>query len=251
MDDQALIAQWQAEERQPFEGWNFSYLKDRWHEAQPAWSYDALVRTLLCDADSFLDMGTGGGEKLLSFADALPSNTIATEGYPPNLIRARENLKPHGIEVVPYDCGMDDHLPFADDSFALVINRHEAYDAVEVARVLRPGGAFLTQQVDGRDLDDMLAIFGGESAYLHVNLANCQSEVERAGLVVEQAAEWAGTSSFSDVGALVYYLHAAPWNAPDDFSVERYAPQLLDLQRNRQPLTFATRRFYIQAFKPR
>jgi len=140
MDDQALIAQWQAEERQPFEGWNFSYLKDRWHEAQPAWSYDALVRTLLCDADSFLDMGTGGGEKLLSFADALPSNTIATEGYPPNLIRARENLKPHGIEVVPYDCGMDDHLPFADDSFALVINRHEAYDAVEVARVLRPGG---------------------------------------------------------------------------------------------------------------
>ena len=250
MDDQALIAQWQAEEQQPFQGWDFSYLKDRWHEAQPTWSYEMFVRTLLPEADSVLDMGTGGGEKLLSFADALPPNTIATEGYPPNLPVARANLEAHGINVVPYDCGIDARLPFADNSLALVINRHEPYDALEVARILRPGGAFLTQQVDGRDLADILSVFGGESAYLHVNLATCQREVELAGLVVESAAEWAGTSSFSDIGALVYYLHAAPWNAPDDFSVERYVAQLLDLQHQRRPFTFTTRRFYIQARKP-
>ena len=194
-------------------------------------------------------MGTGGGEKLLSFKDVLPSNTVATEGYPPNLPIARANLEPQGIRVVAYDCGIDDRMPFDEGIFALVINRHEAYDAVEVARVLRPGGHFLTQQVDGRDLDNMVALFGSESAYHHVNLANCRREVEQAGLLVDAAEEWAGTMTFDDIGALVYYLHAAPWNAPDDFSVARYAQVLLEMQHSGRPLTFTKRRFYIQAHK--
>ena len=167
------------------QGWDFSYLKDRWHEEQPSWSYDVLVRALLPAADSVLDMGTGGGEKLLSFKDVLPANTVATEGYPPNLPIARANLEPQSIRVVAYDCGIDDRMPFDEGIFALIINRHEAYDAIEVARVLRPGGHFLTQQVDGRDLDDMVALFGSDSAYQHVNLANCRREVEQAGLLVD------------------------------------------------------------------
>jgi len=251
MDDQALIAHWQAEEQQHFEGWDFSHLKDRWHEQQPPWSYDALVCTLLPAADSLLDMGTGGGEKLLGFKSELPPKTCATEGYPPNLPVAKANLEPQGIRVIAYGCGIDDWMPFDDNSFALVINRHEAYDALEVKRVLRPGGHFLTQQVDGNDLDDMVALFGGVSSYKHVNLGNCRHEIEQAGLVVEQTEEWAGTTTFDDIGALVYYLHAAPWNAPEDFSVTRYTQTLLDLQHSGRPLAFSNRRFYIQAYKPK
>ena len=40
-------------------------------------------------------------------------------------------------------------LPFEDSSFSLVVSRHESYVASEVARVLRPGGLFLTQQLGG------------------------------------------------------------------------------------------------------
>jgi hypothetical protein len=47
MDDQALIKEWKREAEQGFRGWDFSYLRDRWHEEQPPWSYDALVRGLL------------------------------------------------------------------------------------------------------------------------------------------------------------------------------------------------------------
>ncbi len=250
MDDQALIAVWKGEEQQPFQGWDFSHLNGRWHEDQPSWSYEALVRQLLPQADSLLDMGTGGGEVLLSFKDTLPARTVATEGYPPNFSIAQSNLKPHGIQVVFYDCGLDARLPFPDNDFAAIINRHEAYDGLEIARVLRPGGVFLTQQVDGRDLDDMLAIFGVQPAYTHVNLTNCRHELEDAGLIIERADEWAGYSTFDDVGALVYFLHNAPWDAPEDFSVERYADQLLELYRNRQPLRFTSRRFVLKARKP-
>ncbi len=249
-DEQALIARWKAEEQQPFEGWDFSYLNGRWHEQQPDWSYEQLVRALLKGADSLLDMGTGGGERLLSFEDVLPPRTVATEGYPPNLPVARAHLEPRGIRVVPYDCGADPHLPFPDNNFAVIIDRHEAYDAVEVARVLRPIGWFLTQQVDGRDLGEFRSIFGIESAYLHVNLENCRSLVERAGLVVEQSREWSGKTTFDDIGALVYYLHAVPWDAPEDFTVERYAEPLLRLHREFTPLVFTNRRFFIQARKP-
>lgn len=250
MDDATLIALWKREEQQPFEGWNFSYLKDRYSEEQPPWSYEQMVRDLLRGADSVLDMGTGGGEKLLEFKNVLPANTVATEGYTPNVPVARANLEPHGIRVIDYNLEVAPRMPFDDNTFGLIIDRHEAFDAKEVARILRPGGVFLTQQVDGRELGDFRTHFGYESAFLHVNVENCSQGLADAGLEIVRAEEWAGKSTFQDVGALVYFLHAAPWSAPEDFSVERYTPQLLALYWKGEPLQFTIRRFYIQARKP-
>lgn len=247
--DRELLARWKAEEQQPFHGWDFSFLEGRYHEERPPWSYEAIVRELLPAADSVLDLGTGGGEKLREFADALPSNTVATEGYAPNLPLARANLAPYGIRVVDYNIDVESRMPFDDETFALIIDRHEAYDAAEIRRVLKPGGVFFTQQVDGRDLDDCLSLFGLQSDYLHVNLENCRTELSRAGLYIDRSGEWAGQVTYSDMGALVYVLHAAPWNAPPDFSVERYGDVLLRLNRERQPLTFTIRRFYMLARK--
>src|SRR5690606_12527051 len=112
-------ALWQKEAEHDFSGWDFSYIADRYHEQKPPWSYDTLVRSLLPAADSVLDMGTGGGEKLREFADALPRQTSATEGYAPNIPVATANLQPLGVEVVPYDSEQDSRMPFADNHFAL------------------------------------------------------------------------------------------------------------------------------------
>jgi hypothetical protein len=46
----------------PFAGWDFSYLNGRWHEETPPWSYTELVRGVLPQVDSLLDLGTGGGD---------------------------------------------------------------------------------------------------------------------------------------------------------------------------------------------
>jgi len=247
--ERELIEAWKLEERQPFSGWDFSYLAGRYFDAIPPWSYEEHVRVLLPGAGSVLDLGTGGGEKLLEFKDALPPDTLATEGWAPNVIVARRNLDPHGIRVVPYNIEQEDRMPFADQSFALVIDRHEAYDALEVARILKPGGVFLTQQVDGPSMGDLASIFGKSAPYPHVTLANCRLIVEQAGLLVERAEEALGRFRFSDVGALVYYLHAIPWEAPEDFSVERYAGLLLEIHRHAR-LSYAMGHFLIQARKP-
>ncbi|MDX1437141.1 MAG: class I SAM-dependent methyltransferase [Anaerolineales bacterium] len=242
MEKQNLIDQWKREEQQPFRGWDFSYLDGRYFEPAPPWSYEERARRLLRESDSVLDMGTGGGEKLLEFIDDLPENSVATEGWPPNVPVARQNLEPHGIRVVPYNAEEDRRMPFPDGSFSLIINRHEAYDAGEVARVLKQGGAFLTQQVTGPDLSPVF----GPRPVPEVTLAACRGALEQAGFSIGYADEAMGRLGFADVGAFVYYARAAPWDAPSDFSVERYADRLLEMHENRK-LSFKMGHFIIQA----
>jgi SAM-dependent methyltransferase len=247
MDEQALIEGWKREAGRDFRGWDFSDLAGRWHEEQPPWSYDALVRDSLPQADSVLDMGTGGGERLLQFREALPRHTVATEGYPPNVPIARSKLEPHGIRVVEYEITETPRMPFEDESFELIINRHEAFDAAEVARILKSGGTFLTEQQG--TLDGLAAEFGMRPRVPHVTLESCSREIAAAGLIVVRGQEWVGRTTFADVGALVYFLKAIPWEAPDDFSIDRYRDVLLDLHR-RQRLSFAVQWFVVQVRKP-
>lgn len=200
-----------------------------------------------------MDLGTGGGERLSRLADAFPGLMFATEAYPPNLDIARTRLAPLGVTVLPYEAAdvVGGPLPFPDGSLDAVLDRHESYDPREVARVLGPGGRFVTQQVDGSDASDLLALFGLAPRLPEVRLDQFVPAAEAAGLVIERAEEWWGESAFDDVGALVYYLNAT--QTVPDFSVERYRSVLLDLEHRRReagPLTFRCGRFVIAARRP-
>jgi SAM-dependent methyltransferase len=93
-------------------------------------------------------MDTGGGERLAAIVGPHGVRGVATEEWAPNVPVARARLAPLGIDIVR---GASSALPFSDACFDLVLNRHGALNAVEVDRVLRPGGWFVTQQVrDGR-----------------------------------------------------------------------------------------------------
>lgn len=128
----------------PMSGWDFDPVAGRILENPPPWDYPALARTLVrAGGGPVLDLGTGGGEVLAGLAP-LPDRSAATEAWTPNLPVARARLAPLGIRVYP--TGDDLALPFPANTFAVVLARHERYDPVEVRRVLRPGGAFLTQQ---------------------------------------------------------------------------------------------------------
>lgn len=249
MNDRAiLLKHWQAEAERLFSGWDFSYIAGRYNEDVPPWSYTDIVRTALHDADSLLDMGTGGGEFLLSLGDAVPADTVATEGYAPNMPVAEKNLSARGITVKAYDSEKDARMPFPDGRFKLIISRHESYKVDEIKRVLSAGGQFITQQVDGRDLQDLYSQFGVSGNYPHVTLEHFKQDLQSVGLEVTQALDWQGNATFQDVGALVYFLHAVPWVAPDDFSVERYQDVLFRLHEQ-APLSFTIRRFLLQAVK--
>ncbi|CAN5299996.1 class I SAM-dependent methyltransferase [soil metagenome] len=248
--DADLLTRWRTAYAAPAPGWDFADVAMTVEE--PPWSYADWAGRALAEVGSVLDLGTGGGEVLLELAEqvGLPSDTVATEGWAPNLPVASAALADAGIPVVAYDAESDPLLPFPDARFDAVINRHEAYVASEVARVLRPGGRFLTQQVDGRSLSELNALFGGRSAYLHITLEHLTAEATAAGFRVEDTADWAGSLRFADVTALVAYARRVPWEVPEDFSVDRYAEVLLELHHSDRELIFEQRRFVLLATKP-
>ncbi|MEZ0493962.1 class I SAM-dependent methyltransferase [Kineococcus sp. TBRC 1896] len=240
-----LLADWSRRFAEPVSGWSFTALTDVVQTSGPPWSYTALARESLTGAGSALDLGTGGGEFLTGLADVLPPDTHATEGWAPNLPVARAALAPFGVGVVAHDAARD-RLPFPDGRFDVVLSRHTAYAADDVARVLRPGGTFLTQQVDGRNLDDLAAVFGTGPAFPDVTLENAGRAARSAGLGVEVAESWSGPVRFADVATLVSFLRMVPWQLPAGFTVEGCAGSLLALHA-RPELRFTERRFLLRA----
>ena len=190
------------------------------------WDYDSLVAERARSSPDLLDLGTGGGEWLASFAFR-PARTVATEAWEPNVPVAADRLRPLGVDIVAVEPARDNadqapdeasgRLPFPPASFHLVTCRHEAFVAAEVARVLAPGGSFITQQVASGNDDDfyrLLAVEPPRPPAQPWSLALATEQLEDAGVEVVSSGEAAQTSSFADVGALAWYLKAIPWIGP-------------------------------------
>jgi SAM-dependent methyltransferase len=175
------------------------------------WSYEALVRERAVSCASVLDLGTGGGERLSALRSHLPARVVATEGWAVNARVAHRRLQPFGVPVV--HCSSL-RLPFAARSFDLVVNRHEELDPAEVARVLRPGGAVVTQQV-GRD--DWCEI--REFLPRMVDFGDLRAEYRRGfeaqGFEIVEDVEHRARVAFRSLGDVVYMLLVSPWLVPD------------------------------------
>ncbi len=217
-----------------------------------SWSYLDRAAELMGRASSVLDMDTGGGEKLLDLRDHWPAKVVATEGYPPNLKLATERLAPHGATVVRAAVSDTESMPFAAGDFDLVLNRHAAFNPSEVGRVISPGGVFLTQQVHGMWAWDLLDAFDAEPQWPDATAEKYARLLEAAGLTVVTLEGWEGHLVFSDVGAIVYYLKATPWEVPG-FSVKTHLRHLLALQERVEAggeLAFHAAKYLIKATKP-
>jgi SAM-dependent methyltransferase len=243
----------------PFEGWDFSFIRTRAPVVPLPWSYPAEVASLAAGRERMLDMGTGGGEALLRIR-ARPPVTVATEAWPPNVPVAGANLRAHDIPVVQDEGTPDnfgDHggrgrLPFRAGAFDVVANRHEAFLAPEVARVLRDGGAFITQQVDFHSYDDFyVALELEQPPEPDPWLPRAIVQVEAAGLTVVRAEDGIETQLFGDVGALIWYLRAVDWGVAD-FDVVRCEPALRRLHERMRsgPVPIRQRRFLLVALRP-
>lgn len=247
-----LIDGWLRDEQQPFTGWDFSYLDGRMVVEQEPWSYLDRAAELMGQSSSVIDLDTGGGERLLALRDHWPARVVATEDYAPNYDLASGRLSPLGATVVSTPVSDKAAMPFADGEFDLVLNRHAAFNSSEVARILSPGGSFLTQQVHGMWAWDLLAAFGEQPQWPDATLAKYVPLLEAAGLTVLDAEEWEGSLAFTDVGAIVYYLKAAPWEVPG-FTVKTHLRYLLALQQRLdagEDLAFHAALYLIEATKP-
>lgn len=240
-----------------FSGWDFSPLHGRLIEGSAPWRYRSMAMALFEGKGCVLDMGTGGGE-LLSTMLPLPTMTVATEGYKPNVPVAGGRLRPLGVEVVQTYC--DDNyvvpqrgeMPFREGAFDVVINRHESFRATEVLRILKHGGIFLTQQIESglkRELNEFL---GAPIPEVKWNLGIAQMQLKEAGFRIKEKGEAVTPALFRDIGAVVCYLRIAEWQITD-FNVDEYDTRLRELDRyirHNDGFEAKNRLFYLMSVKP-
>jgi SAM-dependent methyltransferase len=247
-----LLAEGQAV---PVDGWDFSWFDGRASEQRTSWGYSALLADRLGRSSASLDVQTGGGEvyaRALAGARRQPGLVAATESWPPNLAVARRNLARFGTEVV--QVAEDHDLPFAGASFDLVTSRHPTrrrWD--ELARVLRPGGTYLSQGVGSHSNRELYeALMGPQPDDRLPKAETAAAEAREAGLDVIDLRQEATRVEFFDIAAVVHFLRKVVWTVPD-FTVARYRSQLAELhERIRREGRFVahSQRYLIEARKP-
>lgn len=121
-------------------------LREEYRRRRPGWRpatelYAALVRSRLRPEHRLLDLGCGRGGLIEQLNHPLPQ----TMGLDPDLA----SLRQHRLDFSRVQ-GTSEALPYADGSFDVIIASwllehvpQPARDMREVARVLRPGGAFI------------------------------------------------------------------------------------------------------------
>jgi SAM-dependent methyltransferase len=233
----------------PIEGWDFSWLEGRAMEDRPSWRYSEIVAQRATLAKTMLDLQTGGGE-MLDGLPRLPPLLVATEEHPPNVVLAAHRLSARGIYVV---ATRDDRLPFSDDTFDLVTSRHPVGTWWgEIARVMHPGGTYLSQQVGPDSVRELSEYMMGplpSGSMRDPQVA--RSAAQAAGLTVRGLREERLRMVFNDVGAVVYFLRLVIWIVPG-FTVERYREKLRSLHEKIErdgPFEAHASRFLIEAWK--
>lgn len=208
-------------------GWNFSSLKGKIDEEELPWDYIEIVKKHLKPNMNLLDMETGGGEVLLKVKHPYKLTTV-TEGFEPNYDLCVKKLKPKGIEVV--QALGEETLPFKDNSFDMVINRHGEYLVEEIKRVLKPGGLFITQQVGSYNNKPMSQVLTPwrvddyESHTLATELAKFEDDFD-----ILSKREIDVKMRYLEISAVIFMAKIITWEFPD-FSVEKCFKELKQIE---------------------
>ena len=213
-----------------------------------------MLASAIAGAPAALDIQTGGGEVLAEVLTEVaepPDTLAATESWQPNLAIARNRLNSFNVSVV--EVSDDADLPFADCSFDLVVSRHPNVVLwKEIARVLPPGGQYLSQQIgpgSNRELTDFM--MGPQPVSQTRSPERASREAEAAGLVVDDLRHEALRVAFNDVAAVVYFLRKVIWTVPG-FTTEGYREQLARLHdriEREGPFVSYAQRLLVQAHK--
>ena len=210
-------------------GWDFSHLDGRWKDEEKLpWDYKKSVLNLLNPEMKILDIDTGGGEFVCSL-DHPTRNISVTENYLPNFELCEKTLSPLGITVKNSSAHS---LPFDNESFDVILNRHGDLDASEFFRVLKKGGLFITQQVGAYNDREFVELLMSQTPlpYPEQTLKIQKADFEKAGFEILEEGEAFFPIRFFDVGALTWFAKIIEWEFPD-FSVEKYSDNLLNAQK--------------------
>ena len=143
-------------------GWDFSHLRTT--EEGQGWDFFQEVLKKAKPVSSLLDIGTGGGERILKIAQHFGS-VYGIDHSPSMVNTANKNLHKTKLDNVKFLLMDSSNLNFPDNTFDIVTDRHCDFNPSEVFRVLKKGGYFFTQQVSEGDQTNIKKAFGRGQGY--------------------------------------------------------------------------------------
>ncbi len=229
MNKEQLLQYLLEEESKAFSGWDFSYLDGRWEDEDLPWDYKTIVKQYLKPELNLLDMGTGGGEFLLTLNHPY-NNTSVTEGYKPNYEICVNKLKPLGIKVYNY-VGDEKLSLISDNTYDIVINRHESYNEQEIYRILKPNGIFITQQVGAFNNKELSHFFDENHVdqFPELTLERSIKRLKNNDFNILFSDEYFPILKFYDLGAIAYFAKIIKWEFIN-FNVKDNIDKFLILQ---------------------
>lgn len=199
-------------------GWDFSRMST---EREPVpWEYLDVVSRFLQPTDVVLDVGTGGGERLLSLADKY-LRSVGVDPDPDMVRAARENAACHAnVQFLP---GSAERLePLEDGAFDVVLTRHAPTFAPELDRVTKPGGVFISQGIGSRNMANIRQAFNtGSAAHYEDDHRTFLSDLAGRGWRLVAEGHYDVRYWVKDVPSLVFWFQAIAGanEVPADFSI--------------------------------
>ncbi len=149
----------------------------------------------------------------------------------------------------------DAGLPFRDGYFSLVVSRHPTEVLwPEIARVLTPGGTYLSQQVGAGIQPGADRLHDGPAARASGPQPGRWQSLRRRPpvLTITDLREQALRVEFFDVAAVVHFLRKVLWTVPG-FTVAGYRDELARMHEHIQSagsFVCHSQRFLIEARRP-
>ena len=143
--------------------WDFSKFEIE-SESLTKWDLYELLNKLANSESKILDLGTGGGEKVLSLFPKV-KEILGTDFSEGMIETANKNLKVSGRNDVSFKIMDNLHMDVLDDYFDIVVARNTVTDPKQIYKCLKKGGYLLLTGVDKDDCWSLKLLFGRGQGY--------------------------------------------------------------------------------------
>jgi ubiquinone/menaquinone biosynthesis C-methylase UbiE len=143
--------------------WDFSMFEIE-TEKLTNWDLYELINNYATEKSKILDLGTGGGEKLLKyFPDC--QEIIGTDYSEGMIETANKNLKESGRKNISFKLMDNLKMDVPDDYFDIVVARNTPTDPKQIYRCLKKGGYLIIHGVDKYDCWNLKLLFNKGQAF--------------------------------------------------------------------------------------
>jgi ubiquinone/menaquinone biosynthesis C-methylase UbiE len=137
--------------------WNFDDFQIE-SEELTNWNMYEILKDVTNKNSKILDLGTGGGEKLLKYYPEC-AEILGTD-YSPEMIKtAKRNLEKSGRKNIYFREMNNLAMDVEDEYFDVVVARHTVTDPKQIMKCLKPGGHLIVKGVDKDDCWSLKLLF--------------------------------------------------------------------------------------------